>query len=34
MTWNIEHGLGGPNRWADLEAEPGVEEALQRMGAK
>lgn len=30
MTWNIEHGLGGPERWADREAEAGVERALAR----
>ncbi len=28
MTWNIEHGLGGPKTWADLEAEAGVEAVL------
>ena len=30
MTWNIEHGLGGTDAWADLEAEAGVEAVLAR----
>ena len=33
MTWNIEHGLGGPEAWADLEAEEGVQRVLARQGA-
>lgn len=28
-TWNIEHGNGGPDRWADPEATSGVEAAAQ-----
>ena len=29
MTWNIEHGYGGADKWEDQAAEAGVEEALQ-----
>ncbi len=29
MTWNIEHGLGGVEAWADLEAEAGIQAVLQ-----
>ncbi len=28
MTWNIEHGLGGVDAWADTEWEAGVEAAV------
>jgi NAD(P)-dependent dehydrogenase (short-subunit alcohol dehydrogenase family) len=28
VTWNIEHGQGGVERWADTEAEAGIEAAL------
>jgi len=28
MTWNIEHGFGGPEKWADPEADAGVAAAL------
>jgi NAD(P)-dependent dehydrogenase (short-subunit alcohol dehydrogenase family) len=34
VTWNIEHGLGGPDRWADNEAEAGIEVALQEMKSR
>jgi NAD(P)-dependent dehydrogenase (short-subunit alcohol dehydrogenase family) len=34
VTWNIEHGFGGPDRWADNEAEAGIEVALQEMKAR
>lgn len=34
MTWNIEHGLGGVEAWADHEAAAGVEAAVKaRAGA-
>jgi len=33
VTWNIEHGEGGQDRWADTEAEAGIEEVLQTMTA-
>jgi len=29
MTWNMEHGFGGQDAWADPEAEAGIEEALR-----
>lgn len=32
VTWNIEHGYGGVEEWADPEAEAGVEAALQAAG--
>jgi len=28
MTWNVEHGYGGTERWADPDGEAGIEEAL------
>jgi NAD(P)-dependent dehydrogenase (short-subunit alcohol dehydrogenase family) len=34
MTWNIEHGLGGVETWADLEAEAGIEEAMKAAAAR
>ena len=34
MTWNIEHGLGGPERWADSEAEAGIEAAVAAAAAR
>jgi 2-hydroxycyclohexanecarboxyl-CoA dehydrogenase len=33
VTWNIEHGEGGQDRWADMEAEAGIEEVMQTMTA-
>lgn len=29
MTWNIEHGLGGVEAWADHEAEAGIEAVVK-----
>jgi NAD(P)-dependent dehydrogenase (short-subunit alcohol dehydrogenase family) len=29
VTWNIEHGYGGTDRWADTEAEAGIEAVMQ-----
>lgn len=29
VTWNIEHGLGGADVWADTEAEAGIQAAMQ-----
>ncbi len=29
MTWNIEHGLGGVEAWADHEAEAGIQAVLR-----
>lgn len=34
MTWNMEHGLGGAEAWADDEAEAGIQEAMQRVAAR
>jgi len=34
MTWNIEHGHGGVERWEDKEAEAGVEAVLKAVAAK
>jgi NAD(P)-dependent dehydrogenase (short-subunit alcohol dehydrogenase family) len=34
MTWNIEHGLGGVEAWADREAEAGVQAVLESAGAR
>ncbi len=34
MTWNIEHGLGGADAWADDEAEAGVQAALEAAQAR
>jgi NAD(P)-dependent dehydrogenase (short-subunit alcohol dehydrogenase family) len=34
VTWNIEHGEGGVERWADNEAEAGIAEVLQTIGAR
>lgn len=34
MTWNIEHGFGGPEQWADPDADAGVEAAVGAMGAR
>ncbi|MPZ13549.1 MAG: SDR family NAD(P)-dependent oxidoreductase [Chloroflexi bacterium] len=34
MTWNMEHGLGGAERWADTEAEAGIQAALASLGAR
>jgi 3-oxoacyl-[acyl-carrier protein] reductase len=31
MTWNLEHGYGGSERWVDPDGETGVEEALARL---
>ena len=33
MTWNLEHGLGGAEQWADQEAEAGIEKVMQAMAA-
>lgn len=33
MTWNVEHGHGGWEEWADTDAASGIEEALQRVQA-
>lgn len=33
MTWNLEHGLGGAEQWADAEAEAGIERVMQAMSA-
>jgi NAD(P)-dependent dehydrogenase (short-subunit alcohol dehydrogenase family) len=30
MTWNIEHGLGGPDVWVDREAEAGIERVMAK----
>lgn len=34
MTWNIEHGLGGVDAWADHEAEAGIQAVLQNVAAR
>ncbi|HZT05597.1 MAG TPA: SDR family oxidoreductase [Chloroflexota bacterium] len=34
VTWNIEHGYGGVERWEDKEAEAGVEAVLQATGSR
>ena len=34
MTWNIEHGYGGPEAWADPEAEAGIEAAVAAASAR
>ena len=34
MTWNIEHGLGGADAWADDEAEAGIQTALEAAQAR
>jgi NAD(P)-dependent dehydrogenase (short-subunit alcohol dehydrogenase family) len=31
VTWNIEHGLGNEEAWADPEADAGIESAIQAM---
>ncbi len=31
-TWNLEHGLGGPEAWEDLEAEAGIAGVLAGRG--
>jgi NAD(P)-dependent dehydrogenase (short-subunit alcohol dehydrogenase family) len=31
VTWNIEHGLGGEEAWADPEADAGIEAALEKL---
>jgi NAD(P)-dependent dehydrogenase (short-subunit alcohol dehydrogenase family) len=33
MTWNLESGHGGPERWIDTEGEAAVKEALQQLSA-
>lgn len=34
VTWNMEHGYGGVERWADPDADAGVETALQSIPAR
>ena len=34
VTWNMEHGLGGVEAWADPDAEAGVEAAVQSLAAR
>ncbi len=34
MTWNIEHGLGGVDAWADTEAEAGIQAVLEATAAR
>lgn len=29
MTWNLEHGLGGPDNWTDPDWESGLEAAVR-----
>ena len=31
MTWNLEHGYGGSERWADHDAEAGIEAVVAAM---
>lgn len=33
MTWNIEHGLGGTDVWADTEAEAGIQRVMEKQAA-
>ena len=30
VTWNIEHGLGGPDAWADADADSGAQQAAAK----
>ncbi len=34
VTWNMEHGLGGVEAWADPDAEAGVEAAVQSLASR